>query len=36
VREGLVEERIVAGHVLDVLGCGKRQVNEDAVIACRG
>jgi hypothetical protein len=36
VREGLVEERIVAGHGLDILGCGKRQVNEDAVIARKG
>jgi hypothetical protein len=35
VRVGLVEERIVAGHVLDILGCGKRQVHEDAAIACK-
>jgi hypothetical protein len=34
VGEGLVEERIVAGHVLDILGCGKRQVNEDELPAC--
>ena len=27
VRDGLVEQRIVAGHVQDILGCGKRQVN---------
>ena len=33
VREGLVKERIVAGHVEDILGCGKRQVNEETVPA---
>jgi hypothetical protein len=36
VRKGLIEQRIVAGHVLDILGCGKRHVNEDRVIACKG
>ena len=34
VGKSLVEERVVAGHVVDILGCGKRQVNEDAVLAC--
>jgi hypothetical protein len=34
VRESLVEQRIVRGHVLDILGCGKRQVNEDEVREC--
>jgi hypothetical protein len=29
VREGLIEQRIVRGHVLDILGRGKKQVNED-------
>jgi hypothetical protein len=36
LRQGLVEQRIDAGHVLDVLGRGKRQVDEDAVTACSG
>jgi hypothetical protein len=34
VRESLVEERIVAGHVQDILGRRKRQVNEDEGTAC--
>jgi hypothetical protein len=34
VREGLVKQRIVRGHVLDILGRGKRQVNEDEVRGC--
>lgn len=29
LRRGLVEQRIVAGNMLDVLGCDSRQVNED-------
>jgi hypothetical protein len=34
VREGLIEQRIVRGHVLDILGRGKKQVNEDEVRGC--
>ena len=34
VRESLVEQRIVRGHVRDILGRGKRQVNEDEVRGC--
>jgi hypothetical protein len=36
VREDLIERRIVAGHVLHKLGGGKRQVNADQAVACKG
>jgi hypothetical protein len=33
MRDGLADERVRAGHVQHILGCGRNQVNEERPVA---